>query len=102
MNVVHNDRKFQLSDSSPMTALVRVKDKFQVTLPAKLRTAAAIREGDYLEISIVPEGILLRPRSPASAGRDARTLMEFLRQTRGGGRSKAEIDAELKARRDEW
>ena len=44
-----------------MTELVRVNVKFQVTIPVTVRLAARIRPGDYLEISAVPEGVLLRP-----------------------------------------
>jgi AbrB family looped-hinge helix DNA binding protein len=35
-----------------MADLVRVKDKFQVTLPVALRRQFAVQEGDYLEASV--------------------------------------------------
>lgn len=44
-------------------ALVTVKPKFQVTIPAKLRKSAQLREGDILEASVVEGGILLRPKA---------------------------------------
>ena len=42
--------------------LVTVKRKFQVTIPAKLRTGLDLREGDLMEATIVGDGILLRPK----------------------------------------
>lgn len=49
--------------------LVTVKGKFQVTIPAKLRKQAAIREGDILEATLTPEGILLRPKAVVDRAR---------------------------------
>jgi AbrB family looped-hinge helix DNA binding protein len=42
--------------------LVTVKDKFQVTIPAKLRERIKIQIGDLLEVSVHEEGLLLRPK----------------------------------------
>ena len=42
--------------------LVTVKDKFQVTIPAKLRDQIKIQIGDLLEVSVHEEGLLLRPK----------------------------------------
>ena len=39
-----------------------VRGKGQLTLPKEVREAAHIEEGDPVEIELVPEGILLRPR----------------------------------------
>lgn len=85
-----------------MAELVRVKDKFQVTIPLQVRAAAAIRTGDYLEISAVPEGILLRPRRLVSSASSVRSLLQFLNESHGVSRSQADIDAALKAQRDQW
>ncbi|MEO5338154.1 MAG: AbrB/MazE/SpoVT family DNA-binding domain-containing protein [Magnetospirillum sp. WYHS-4] len=49
--------------------LVTVKPRFQVTIPAKLRTRAHVHEGDILEATLVEGGILLRPK--AVVDRDA-------------------------------
>jgi AbrB family looped-hinge helix DNA binding protein len=43
--------------------LVTVKDKFQVTLPAKLRESIGVRVGDLMEATVVNDGILLRPKA---------------------------------------
>ncbi len=39
-----------------------VGDKSQVTIPAAIRKAAHLSEGDPLEVTMTAEGILLRPR----------------------------------------
>ena len=45
-------------------ALVRVKDKFQVTLPNKVRELAGVSVGDYLEARIGRKGVItLVPQS---------------------------------------
>ena len=85
-----------------MAELVRVKDKFQVTIPLQVRSAVAIRTGDYLEASVVPEGILLRPRRVIAPPQPVRTLLQFLKASHGAARTKAEIDAALDAQRDQW
>lgn len=85
-----------------MAELVRVKDKFQVTIPVQVREAAAIQAGDYLEVTAVPDGILLRPQRLVAAKRSARTILDFLADAHGPGRNKAEIDSDLDAQRNEW
>lgn len=43
--------------------LVRVKTKAQVTLPLKVRQALGIQEGDYLEVSVEGNRIVLIPQA---------------------------------------
>ena len=38
-----------------------VRGKGQITIPASIRRAARLEEGDPVEVELVPEGILLRP-----------------------------------------
>jgi AbrB family looped-hinge helix DNA binding protein len=86
-----------------MADLVRVKDKFQVTLPVAFRRQFAVQEGDYLEASVSPDGIVLRPQKLASTPAvGAPTLLDFLREPRPYLRSRQEIDAALSADRDSW
>jgi antitoxin PrlF len=40
----------------------RIRAKGQVTLPAEIREAAHLDEGDPVEVEMVAEGILLRPQ----------------------------------------
>lgn len=86
-----------------MTELVRVKEKFQVTIPASLRKAAALELGDYLEASRWGDGILLRPVSASRAAPRRRTgIMAFLNEQRAAPRSRAEIDAQVQEDRGDW
>jgi AbrB family looped-hinge helix DNA binding protein len=41
--------------------LVRVRRAAQVTLPAEIRRALHVKDGDYLEAKVVKDGIVLRP-----------------------------------------
>jgi AbrB family looped-hinge helix DNA binding protein len=43
--------------------LVRVKDKFQVTIPTELREALHLAVGDILEATIEHETIVLKPKA---------------------------------------
>ena len=38
-----------------------IRGKGQVTIPASIRKAARLEEGDPIDVELVPEGILLRP-----------------------------------------
>jgi AbrB family looped-hinge helix DNA binding protein len=44
-------------------ALLKLKQKAQVTIPADLRRHFNLQEGDYLEAEVVENGILLKPVS---------------------------------------
>ena len=43
----------------PKTVL---RDKGQITIPAEIRKAAHLEEGDQVEVAMTADGILLRPR----------------------------------------
>lgn len=47
-------------------SLVKVRRAAQITLPAEMRDALHVREGDYLEAELVAGGVLLRPVSIVS------------------------------------
>lgn len=86
-----------------MADLVRIREKFQVTIPVELRRRLAVREGDYLEATIAGDGIVFRPQSlvNASAKRPT-TILDFLSEPVAGGRTREEINAVLNADRDSW
>jgi AbrB family looped-hinge helix DNA binding protein len=42
-------------------ALVKVKDRAQITLPPDIRKALNVGVGDYLETEVVEGGVLLKP-----------------------------------------
>ena len=44
-----------------------LRERGQVTIPAAIRTAARLEEGDFVEVEIVDEGILLRPQKLVDA-----------------------------------
>ena len=43
--------------------LVKIKDKFQVTIPASIRKAVELDIGDFLEAEVREDGILLIPKT---------------------------------------
>ena len=44
-----------------------IRSKGQVTIPSDIRRAACLEEGDPVEVELVAEGILLRPRKVIDA-----------------------------------
>jgi AbrB family looped-hinge helix DNA binding protein len=62
-------------------ALVTIKDKFQVTLPAKLRARIGVRVGDLMDATVHEDGILLRPKTVVDRNVVADALQRMLRQT---------------------
>src|SRR5262245_14059038 len=58
-------RDFGVSRSMAKTddnmTLVRLRKEAQLTLPAAVRRALNVEEGDYLEAEIVHDGVLLKP-----------------------------------------
>lgn len=69
-----------------------VRDRGQWTIPAEVRRAARIEEGDVLEAEIVEEGILLRVRKVIDASQAWFWTPEWQRGER-------EADADLAAGR---
>ncbi len=45
-----------------MAETTTMRQRGQVTIPAEIRRVAGLEEGDPVEVEIVPDGILLRPR----------------------------------------
>jgi len=41
----------------------RVGPRFRVVIPKRIRDAAGIKEGDFIEAEVRPGGILLRPKA---------------------------------------
>ena len=76
-------------------ALVTVKPKFQVTIPAKLRRDIDLHEGDIMEATLVGDGILFKPKEVvdrvAAANRIAAKFAEAQLSPADLGRSEDEI-----------
>jgi AbrB family looped-hinge helix DNA binding protein len=41
--------------------LIKIRERAQITLPAKLRKALKLEKGDYLEAELVEGGVVLKP-----------------------------------------
>lgn len=86
-----------------MPELVRIKEKFQVTLPASVRRSIALHTGDYLEALVVGGDIVLRPTQVADRPAPGRlSLTAFLNERRHIARTREDIDRTLSADRDAW
>lgn len=76
-------------------ALVTVKPKFQVTIPAKLRRDIDLHEGDIMEATLLGDGILFKPKEVvdrvATANRIAAKFAEAQPSPADLGRSEDEI-----------
>jgi AbrB family looped-hinge helix DNA binding protein len=60
--------------------LVKVRRAAQITLPAEMRSALRVSEGDYLEAELVEGGVLLRPVAIFSREQAAKPLDEQERE----------------------
>jgi AbrB family looped-hinge helix DNA binding protein len=59
-------------------AFITIKDKFQVTIPAKLRERIGVRVGDLMEATVEGDGILLRPKAVVDRDTVANQLEQVL------------------------
>lgn len=80
-------------------ALVKLKRWAQLTLPADIRRAYDLAEGDYLEVEPVAEGILLKPVSVIERKRAWKDLHEAAAEVRDArpkkGQSPSEEEEEI-------
>jgi AbrB family looped-hinge helix DNA binding protein len=68
-----------ISEEMAMT-LMRVRRAAQLTLPSDIRQALNVKEGDYLEASVTPEGVLLKPVSVVQRERAWQRIKEITSQ----------------------
>jgi AbrB family looped-hinge helix DNA binding protein len=59
-------------------ALLKLRHKAQITLPAELRKRFGLEEGDYLEAEAVEHGILLKPVTVMDRQQARQALREVL------------------------
>ncbi len=64
--------------------LARVKRKGQVTIPASIRKALALEEGDYVEVSTDGKTIVLRPQAVVNRNDLEAALAETAEDARHG------------------
>ena len=90
--------------------LMRVRRAAQLTLPADVRQALNVQEGDYLEAEIVKGGVLLKPVSVVERKRAWKRIEKTVANVRdknadpGGTENRVEEEAiaeEVKAYRRE-
>ncbi len=65
----------------------RVRAKGQVTIPREIRERAHLKEGDPVQVEMVPEGILLKPQKVVDA-----TQAWFWTPTWQAGEREASVD----------
>ena len=78
-------------------ALVRVKGKYQVTIPKEVRRKLGLRVGDYLEVEVQGSAIVLKPKALVDkdeAFEKLRSLLERLREKRAA-LSEEEVEREV-------
>ena len=85
-----------------MADLVRVKEKFQITIPASLRRSIEVRTGDYLEASAFGDGILFRPKHLVDIPKGKSGIVAFLNEPRSNTRTRENIDADIASDRATW
>jgi AbrB family looped-hinge helix DNA binding protein len=79
---------------------VRVRNKHQITLPARIAEAANIKPDDMLEVSYCNGVVTLVPVSRKNRKESA---MAYAGIARGiWGDTSTEVDSELKKERDSW
>lgn len=85
-----------------------IRNKGQVTIPASVRRAVHLEEGDPIEVEVVEEGILLRPKKVIDATQTwfwSQAWQERLRrsaeQIEAGEGQRFETDEEFLAALDE-
>jgi AbrB family looped-hinge helix DNA binding protein len=78
-------------------AVVRVKGKYQVTIPKEVRRKLGLRVGDYLEVEVQGSAILLRPKAlldKDEALEKLQAILEKLREKRAA-LSEEEVEREV-------
>jgi AbrB family looped-hinge helix DNA binding protein len=90
-------------------ALVRMKEKGQVTIPAAVRDLIGAHKGDVFEVTISEGNIVLRPQEVISrrpAASDAKAagvdITKWIGSGKGLFKTPAEVDAFIRAERDQW
>jgi bifunctional DNA-binding transcriptional regulator/antitoxin component of YhaV-PrlF toxin-antitoxin module len=89
-------------EGSHMTALLRVREKNQVTLPRDVVRHFGIQSPDHLEYSIVKDGVLLRPLRAGQGPSKLERLRKLAQSVKSCYGSAAEVDAFIQAQRAQW
>lgn len=65
-----------------MQVIAKVRKNGQITLPAKVRKATGIKEGDLLRVSLIGNTILLKPVALAEEKKAKKRLFELVDRIR--------------------
>lgn len=57
----------------------------QITLPAEIRRALELGEGDYLEAEVVAGAVVLKPKTPVDRGQAWERLMHIIERPKWRG-----------------
>ena len=80
-------------------ALMRVRRMAQLTLPAEVRRALNVQEGDYLEAHIVKDGVLLKPVAVVERDRAWQRIQQIKSRVRSlkpdAGKGDKEVEEEI-------
>jgi AbrB family looped-hinge helix DNA binding protein len=79
--------------------IIRIRERAQITLPAEVRKALKVGQGDYLEAEVVEGGLMLKPIALVDRKAAKARLKELLRGSRyvGPGPEPSEDDVEEEA-----
>ena len=78
--------------------LMRVRRLAQLTLPAEVRRALKVKEGDYLEAKVVKDGVLLKPVAVVSRSRAWKRILHAVSQVKD---LKPDPNEDMTAKEDE-
>lgn len=77
-----------------VTPLIKIKEKFQVTIPTKVRNAMHLAVGDFLEAVVERKAIVLKPKAVVDR-ETAKAIAEGLEDIKKGRVSPAFSSAEV-------
>lgn len=60
--------------------LIRLRERGQLTLPSDIRKALKLKAGDYLEVELHENAVILKPRK--AADRNTKRLSELIEKAR--------------------
>jgi AbrB family looped-hinge helix DNA binding protein len=97
------DRGNSMAASAPIAELIRVKERFQVTIPSAVRRLMKISEGDFVEMRYVNGEIRIRPRAEATPGiSGADWYRDFCEKNPENPLTQSLTDADLAAMVKQW
>ena len=73
-----------MEKQAPTMPYVKVKERFQVTIPAQVRQALHIEEGDLLEAQVEDGRIVLKPKAVVDRDSVEAAIEEGLADARAG------------------